>query len=242
MDLLSAFTLSLGLGINSDIQTSDVFSTKGRAGYHLKLEHDPSDFSLWGSYYNKEHYAVGQPIFKSGTWVAGLGYDIDVSDKVEINLGLGVAGFTNANVQQVSSNGPDTVFPEGVAIVGEAAFTYLVGRHNVEGRPIPIPPEQYENYNQDYGSGWKHRSPEFFGRIGLSYNLSSQWEVAAQFNIFNPKSTMWISKTEIAQDIIDYGLKAPNFNPCQYESGCGFWVEDRTWGMNSFELTLSYQW
>lgn len=237
----TAFTLSLGFGLNSDIQTSDNFTTKGLDGYHLKLEHDPSDFSLWGSYYDKRHYALGQPIFHSGLWAVGVGYDIDLTDDLEITLGIGWAGHTNADVQQVTSNGPNTAFPEGDAIVGEVAFTYLVGRHQQDGRGIPIPPEEYENNNQGYGSGWKHRQ-DIFGRIGLTYNISSQWEVGAHLNIFNPKSKMWISKSEIAQDIIDYGIQAPNFNPCQYPTGCGFWVEDTSWGMNSFEITISYHW
>lgn len=243
MELLSAFTLSLGLGLNSDIQTSDYFSTQGRFAGHVKLEHEPSNINIWGSYYDKNHYAVGQPIFKSGTWAVGVGYDFDLSDDLEFNVGVGWAGFTNANVQQVPSYSigqENENFPVGSTIVGEAAFTYLTGRHAQDSRPIPIPLEEYENYKQDYGSGWKIRQ-DLFLRFGVTYDISSQWELGAQANIFNPKTNMWIAKSEIAQDIIDYGLSAPNFNPCQY-SGCGFWVEDTKWGMNSFEITINYRW
>ena len=244
MEFISAFTLSLGLGLSSDIQTSDYFTTQGRFGGHVKLEHEPSNFNLWGSYYDKNHYAMGQPIFESGTWAAGVGYDLDLSDKLELNLGVGLAGFTSANVQQVPSYSVEQEnanFPVGSTIVGEAAFTYLTGRHQKDGRPIPIPLEEYNNYKQDFGSGWRHRQDVFF-RIGVSYDISSQWELGAQMNIFNPKTVMWISRSEIAQDIIDYGLDAPNFNPCVYKGNCGFWVEDTKWGMNSFEMTISYRW
>lgn len=244
MDFLSAFTLTLGMGVTSEIQTSDYFSTQGRFGGHLKLEHEPTNVNIWSSYYSKDHIAMGQPIFNdAGLAVVGIGYDFDLNDKLELNLGIGWGFNLNSDVQQVtsySSNQANENFPVGSTIVGEAAFTYLVGRHNKPGRDIPIPVEQYENYRQDYGSGWRIRD-DVFMRVGVTYDISSQWELGAQFNVFNPKTNMWIADNEIAQDIIDYGLGAPNFNPCVYDS-CGFWVEDTKWGMNSLEFTINYRW
>jgi opacity protein-like surface antigen len=243
---LTTLTLSLGLGINSNLAFQNDFKVEGRTGYHLKLEHDPSDFSILASYYDKEHKVLGQPLFKAGTIAAGVGYDIDLNDNLELNIGIGLATFAGADVQQVTSGKSRPGFPQaGNAIVGEAAFTYLVNRHANDGRSIPLSPESYQNYRQDYGSGWSHRSPEFFGRIGMTYKLSDQWELGTQINIFNPNTNMWIANSEIAQDVIDGGVKHPNFNPCapQYaQVGCGWWTEDLAWDMNSVEFTINYRW
>jgi hypothetical protein len=240
---LSTLTLSLGLGINSNLAFQNDFKVEGRPGYHLKLEHDPSDFSVWASYYRKEHKVLGQPLWKTGLIAAGVGYDIDITNNLEINVGVGVGVFTGANVQQVNSGQSREGYPQaGDAIVGEVAFTYLVGRHQVDGRPVPLPEDSYQNFNQAYGSGWQHRSPEFYGRIGITYKLSDQWELGTQVNIFNPNTNMWIARSEISSDVIQYGVKAPNFNPCVYKGGCGWWTEDLTWDMNSVEFTINYRW
>ena len=240
MDILSALTLTVGMGINSPIQSSDYFSTQGRFAGHLKLEHESSNLNIWGSYYDKDHILMGQPISKSALFATGVGYDFDLTDKLEMNLGVGWAFNIRSNIQQVPSYATDqgdNPYPIGASILGEAAFTYLVGRHNHPGRDIPLPIEEYENYKQDYGSGWKIRDDVFL-RVGLAYDISSQWELGAQLNIFNPKTNIWIARSEIAQGVIDEGL----INPCEYKGGCGFWVEDTTWGMNSLELTINYRW
>jgi hypothetical protein len=227
MDILSAFTVSLGIGV-TQYEDSRPLNYEGGAAAHIKLEHEGSNVNLWTSYYEGNYSALGQRIFSDGYYAFGIGYDFDLTDKLEVSLGVGVGVPRNAKVAQINSS---PGYAENI-IIGEVAYTLLVANHNVsEDRPIPIPEEERIEYRQTYGSGWSINSSPFL-RLGLGYHATKNWRVGAQVNLFNPKTEYWIASSEVATQIV-----AGTANP----EVVGWWKERETWNMNSVEITVSYE-
>ena len=227
MDILSAFTFSIGLGTTQYLDTGNL-NYSGDVAAHIKLEHDGSNISLWGSYYEGRYSAIGQSLFTEGYAAFGLGYDFDLTDKLEVSLGAGIGVPLNSDIAQANSS---PGFADDI-VVGEVAYTLLVANHNVsDDRPIPIPEEERLEYGQLYGSGWSV-DPAPFIRIGLGYHATQNWRVGVQANFFNPDTDYWIASSEIAPQVIDGTANS---------GVVGWWRETESWNMNSVELTVTYE-
>jgi opacity protein-like surface antigen len=203
---VAALALQLGISANQQIGAESELDYRETVGVSLSLGSTEAPLYGWGSLSKGKHYILGQPTSSAYTAGLGLGYQYDFNDTFYVKLEAGV-GYphidSNKSIQQ------------------EAVYTYLVRRHNVPSRPIPVNPlypydqESYETtWELDYG---------FMGRVGLGINATESWRVELSYKYFNPKGLL---------EIYDQELR---------DAGGGWWQEYASVNMNAVEFGIRYE-
>jgi len=131
---------------------------------HLKVGSKNRPIYLWGSYSDPEVGLLGQRFFTLETAAVGLGAKKDFDD-ISVFFELGYA-----------FNDPET---EKIGIQQEVIYTYLVGRHNVHNRPVPLDldrPYDQTSYQTSY-----EVEDAFMGRIGIGYQVLDHLKVTAAY-------------------------------------------------------------
>jgi len=198
--------LAIGVLLNSPINVNDTFSLDNRLGVSLEL-HESGGSYIWADYIpNNELRLLGQRLSEIDNFNAGLGYSVELNNKVNLFMEAGWSHLA-VNTKEV--------------IKQEVTYTYLVSRHNVYNRPVPVPVSV--PYDQtSYGSEWSLQDGFTF-KVGAEVELNKDWSLSASYVILNPEYNISI------------------WDPATIDIGGGYWTETNDLNMNSFEMRLEYK-
>jgi hypothetical protein len=186
-------------------------------GFTFPLEGDVEEvqhFQFRGGYKNFyltyeavdewKHYTLGQQNMETDVNQYGVGFRYPV-DTFEVYIEGGMADLNSKYYE-----------PSG----SEVAYTYLVGRHAVGDRRIPVPCA----YNSDcYSSEWNIESESPFATVGIAWAPIDHFKVQASYTYLQPE--------------YDVNIKRPD-----YEAGQGYWRETGRVDMGSFKVTVLVFW
>jgi hypothetical protein len=185
--------IGAGQAIYSDNDSSTDWTLQGRVG------HKAFPLYLTAGWDQPKVKVLGQPIADTNIYTFGLGtwYEVgSVSLFVESGLAL-VDPEIDSGVQQ------------------EVVYTYLVGRHNVEGRPVPV---DVVNGNEGYTSSYEVDDAPFL-RIGAQWQVFEHVAVSASYRFLEADTEMFIKRSG-------------------WEEGKGYWREDNTANFGAAEVVL----
>jgi opacity protein-like surface antigen len=189
------------VGVNQSIYTDESPSEWSFGG---QIGHERTPVYLWASYEAPKVKVLGQPMGDTDIFSVGLGASQELVE--------GLSVFAEGGYSFVDLEANDRV-------VNEVAYTYLVGRHAVGDRVIPVPCA--------YGSGCYEDTYEvdngFVARIGAQWQVTDNVAVrgAYKWAYFDQEITM----------------RRPD-----WQEGTGYWREDTTLDLSSFELGVWYVW
>lgn len=187
---------------NQPINEVSEFNFEPRVGFHAELVHNTNAY-LWASNVPGAGVRIlGQGISHMDNYGVGIGYKAHVTNNLNI--------FIEYGVDNVGLSTDDDVKQEVV-------YTYLVGRHNVYGRPVPVinPHDQ-----TSFTTSWDIDDAATF-RVGAEYEIDNNWSVSAAYKFFSPKATMTLKDPIIA--------------------GGGYWTETNRLNMDAFVFRLNYK-
>ena len=172
---------------------------------HLKLGKKDFPVYMWGSYSEPEAGLLGQRFSKLKTSGIGLGAKKDFDD-ISVFLELGYA-----------INDPETV---KIGVQQEVVYTYLVGRHNVYNRPVPL--DLIGPYDQRSYETSHEVDDAFMGRIGIGYQVFDHLKVTGAYKYHTPNTKYQI------------------WDQARRDAGGGWWQESGQTNLNSFEFAILY--
>ncbi len=198
---LTALTLSVALGYS---QYTDEEGPEPEVHYKIEVGHEESPLYAFGGYEQLDVRMLGQAIGELDIFSVGLGARKNIGDFfVYGELGYGV--LDNSPVDKIQQ---------------EIVYTELVGRHNVEFRPIPVYPqgpydqESYETvYEVDDG---------ILGAIGVGYQPTEHLSFTIAYRPFYVREHM---------EIYDEERRA---------RGGGWWQESRSLDLSSWQLSTRW--
>jgi hypothetical protein len=207
MELLTSLVLQFGVAVNLDLSYNDNFYYDENPSYHLKLHRDELPVYLTSSYSSSTSTLVlGQDAAKSNIASFGLGFKKEFYDGVNVfsEVALGMVDYkpNQNNVQEV-------------------AYTYLVSRHQVEGRPIPVTVNY--DYDQDSYSASLEIDNGYMLTFGIGFDVTDYFKVNTAYRHFQPKGNIAIWDEE------------------SRSKGLGYWNENIRVPMNSLQLQLLWQ-
>lgn len=201
MDFLGGLVLQAGVSLNSPAGDSDVVDFREIESYHLKLHKDEMPAYLWASNTEQENFVLGQGISTIDANAFGFGLKHKVSPKVTV---FGEIGYSLNNETN------------DVVIQQEVIYTYLVDRHNVFNRPVPVEvnrPYDQESYETTYTI-----ENSFMAKIGVEYSVTDWFSVGAAYR-FN--------RMEAKFELYDQERR---------DAGQGYWEERQTLDAGAFEV------
>lgn len=195
------------LGISLNIATAgDVLDYEEDYGVHVKVQHETFPVYGWASYQQGEFFILGQGVADTQAPSVGLGVTRDITPRLSVFAETGMA------FNKLSNDKP---------IVQETAYTYLVGRHEVENRPVPVTvnyPYDQESYDTTYAV-----DNAFVAKLGLNFQISDSWSTSVAYRYS-------VANTLI--EIFDFGAK---------EAGLGWWMEEATTDTSAVEVQFLYR-
>lgn len=206
LELLAAISVQVGVGYGVSTSSTEIYEY--RPAYNLELEVGPrqKNYYAWISGSNGSWKILGQSLTDVNTVSAGVGYNLDFTDKISLFVEGGYAvpklSGTNELVQQ------------------EVVYTYLVGRHNVENRPVPVPigpPYDTSTYSTEIDI----RSSAVIN-VGVEFEITENFSTEIGFKFLQPKTNVKL------------------FNEEWVAEGGGYWEENKTLNMNSIGLTFNW--
>lgn len=198
--------LIFGIGLNVTDPGAELHYEEP-AALHLKVKHEDYPVYAWGSFGRGEYFVLGQGTAKTQALSAGLGLTHDLTPKVSVFAEAGVT-FNKLD--------------NDLVIQQEVAFTYLVDRHHVPTRPIPV--QTGADYDQDtYETTFEVNNP-VVAKLGVNFDISNRWSTSVAYR--------W-SKTDTLIEIYDFGAK---------EAGLGWWMEEASTDTSAIEVQLLFRW
>ena len=200
MDLLVGLLLEAGV-FNSSFRenTSDEVTYRFRAGYE--------NMYLWYGKEKPDVNVLGQ--FMGNTTIDGFGvgtrYDIGKL-AVFIEGGYGFVSLDAQKSQQYEVN-----------------YTYLVGRHAVGNRRIPLDCASSGCYGGDFGTDYSI-DDAVMGRVGIEYQAFKHGKLSASYR--------WMHADEYIA-IYDFDRR---------EANAGWWEETNTRNFSAFEIGILINW
>lgn len=205
LSLLTGLALELGISLNQPLYPTSAFTNyQEKYGLHVELEKE--NWFLWGSYADTRNFVLGQRMSDNDVFMGGVGYQFEISEglRVELGAGWGEVEHTNdLNNQQ------------------EIAYTYLVGRHNVANRPIPVT----TNYPYDqvsYATTWEIEGAPVI-KFGVEKDIGKNFSVGIQARYFAPRTLIEIYDEE------------------QRASGGGWWREYDAINASAIEVKFNLE-
>jgi len=170
-----------------------------RAGYK-------NVYVTWGNTDAHSTSILGQQIFESEITTLGLGVRYPFKDDFEVYIEVGEADLDS----EYSPNAG-----------AEVAYTFLVGRHAVEGRPVPVPCARYRA--GCYDSDWNLEQETPYATIGVAWAPVDHIKVQMSYRFMNPSYDVYIKKPD-------------------WKEGEGYWRESNNIDMGSANATILFFW
>jgi len=207
MDILTSLALQIRIAINSDLSFNDNFYYDEHASYHLKLQTEELPIYLASSYSpSTSTLVLGQDSSKNNITSFGIGFKKEFYEGINIFTELAL-GIVDSNPNQNN--------------VQEVAYTYLVSRHQVDGRPIPV------NISYDYDQSSYKASLEidnsYMFTFGIGFDVTDYLKVNTAYRHFQPKGNIAIWDEEYRA------------------MGLGYWNENIRVPMNSLQLQILWE-
>lgn len=204
MDFLGGLILQAGLSANIPTGDSDIIDFREAVAIHAKVHSEVSPAYIWGSYTWQGNYVLGQKISKIEAPSIGIGITYSLTPTLRLFGEIGYS-FNNQNNQSSRS-----------AIQQEVVYTYLVGRHNVFNRPVPV--NLIGPYDQDsYETTYKIEN-SLVAKIGIEYKVND-W--------FNVNMAYKYNRMNVLFEMYDEEQRA---------GGGGYWMEDETMDAGAVEV------
>ena len=196
-DVLFEVGLGYTFPLDGDVEEARNFQFRG--GYQTV-------YATWEVVDEWEHFILGQSVMETDVSQFGVGIRYPI-EQFEVYIETGVADL-------------DTQYNEPAG--SEVAYTYLVGRHDVGDRRIPVPCA----YGSDcYSSEWNIESDSPFGTVGVAWAPVDHLKVQASYTYLRPE--------------FDVEIKRPDFDA---SVNPGYWRETGRMDMDSFKLTVLLFW
>jgi len=187
------------VGVYQSIYTDEAASEWSFGG---RLGHSSTPAYLVASYEGPDVKILGQPMGSMDIFTVGLGAPHEVSEGFSLYIEGGWAFIDLA---------------KNDAIVQEVAYTWLVGRHGVEGPVIPVDFCYKHCFSSSYDV-----DDGFTARIGGTWDITEHWAISGSYK--------W---TYLDQEITI-------FDPEKRANGGGYWREDETLDLSSVEIGVMY--
>lgn len=146
----------------------------------------------------------------------------EVTELSDTSFGVGVNHYITYRLSVFGEVGGSVLKASNKEVVQqEVVYTYLVDRHNVYDRPIPVTtlyPYDQTSYNTDL----EYKQSLIF-RVGAAYDISHNWRVSAAYKNYSAVATTSLYDAELRQ------------------SGGGYWTENNNINLSSFELRVEYK-
>lgn len=201
MDFLAGLVLQAGVSANIPTGDSDIIDFREAGAVHLKLHNSESPVYVWGSYNKQGNYVLGQKISVIDAPSFGLGVKYCLTPTLRL---FGEVGY--------SFNNQDN----RIGTQQEVVYTYLVDRHNVFNRPIPVN-VQYP-YDQDSYATTYEIDNSVVAKIGIEYQVND-W--------FSVNGTFKYNRMNVLFELYDEEQRA---------NGFGYWMEDETMDASALEV------
>jgi opacity protein-like surface antigen len=196
MSCLLAICLSIGVTANTYADLGDTQSFKFKAG---------NQTYLWSEFENQRVKVLGQGLNEPDMYSFGVGFK-ETYKKIDVFL---EAGWTHIE-------GNPSEFEQQ-----EVVYTFLVGRHNVHNRPVPV--KLKHPYDQDSYSTVYDLEGGFMGRLGVSYPLTNSIDLSLSYKFFTAAEhmAMWDNRRE--------------------QGTGGWWEETNGRDLSTWGLGISYE-
>lgn len=201
MDFLAGLVLQAGVSANIPTGDSDIIDFREAGAVHLKLHNSESPVYVWGSYNRQGNYVLGQKISVIDAPSLGLGVKYCLTPTLRL---FGEIGY--------SFNNQDN----RIGTQQEVVYTYLVDRHNVFNRPIPVN-VQYP-YDQDSYATTYEIDNSVVAKIGIEYQVND-W--------FSVNGTFKYNRMNVLFELYDEE---------QIANGFGYWIEHETMDGSALEV------
>ena len=205
--MIAEFALTVALLMGQTTGTNEPIDYRETASVHISHDFDNTGgFYPWISGDIGKGYLLGQSVSDFATVAGGVGYTHGLSDRINFRAEAGIAYPIHRSNQDIQQ---------------EVVYTYLVGRHESEFRPLPVYPEG--PYDQDsYETTW-HVDYGAYLRLGFSMAVTDAISVEVHYKFFQPKGTLeiWDEETRAA--------------------GGGWWQEYRTIDMSTIQLGIGWE-
>jgi hypothetical protein len=201
MDFLAGLVLQAGVSVNTPSGDSDIIDFRERVAFHLKAHDSESPVYAWGSYTRKNNYVLGQKISVVDSPSLGVGIKYCLSPTLRL---FGEIGYS-------FNNQDNRIVPQQ-----EVVYTYLVGRHNVFNRPIPV--NVTRPYDQDSYATKYEIDNSVVTKLGIEYQVNDWFSVNATYKY---------DRMDVLFELYDEEQRA---------AGLGYWMEDGTLDASAIEV------
>lgn len=214
-NLLTALVLSTG--VQYSLPVADDIVTQAYPTIYVEASLEDKPLYIWTSISaSEEVYVLGQRMHRDNNPSFGFGYTLDFTPKIHGYLeagykfrGQGYYDFANA----------------------EIAYTYLVGRHNVFGRPVPLELRNGRAHIDSYEYTFDIENSILFN-IGIEAELTENLSLKAGYTIERANILWEIYEEDRKQEWDSTG------GNCSKQ--CGYWMEYDTLRGDGFVLGLKY--
>jgi hypothetical protein len=205
--MIAEFALTVALLMGQTIGTNEPIDYREAGSVHIQHRDDRlGGFYPWASGDIGQGYLLGQSVSDFATVAGGVGYSHSLGQRLKFRAEAGMAY---------------PIHRSNHAIQQEVVYTYLVGRHESEFRPVPVSPTR--PYDQDsYETTW-HVDYGAYARVGLEFEAGKHLRVLMYYKYFQPKGLF---------EIWDEEAKA---------NGGGWWQEYRTIDMSTIQLGIGWE-
>ena len=208
--MLQAIALTVAVLMGQSTGTNEPIDYRETASVYARqtiyTTDDAGGFHAWASGDYGQGYLLGQSVSDYFTGSVGLGYGYSLTDKLELRVEAGVGYPLARNNHEIQQ---------------EVAYTYLVGRHESEWRPVPVTVER--PYGQDTYATTLHYDYGAVIRLGAEFEVTDNLSVLVNFKYFHPKTLI---------EIYDQEAK---------DNGGGWWQEYRSTDMSTIQVGLGWR-
>lgn len=215
-EFLSALVLTTG--IQYSLPVADGVVTHDHPTLYLQVAREDSPLYLWSSVsISEEVFVLGQRMHRNANPSLGFGYTLDFSPRI--------SGFIEAGYKIRGDGYYDFAN-------SEIAYTYLVSRHNVAGRPVPV--GLGPNGNADvFENGYT-----FEIENSLLFNIGIEAKVTEALSL---RFGYTVERADMLWEIYEPERKAEwDSTGGNCTKLCGYWMEYDVLRSDAFTFSMQY--
>lgn len=203
--MLAAIALTVAVLMGQSTGTNEPIDYRETAGAYIN-QSIGAGFHGWASAEYGQGYLVGQSVSDFLTGSVGLGYSHRIADRLNLLAEAGVGYPLSRNDHGIQQ---------------EVAYTYLVGRHESEWRPVPVTVDR--PYGQSTYETTLHYDYGAVIRLGVEFEATDNLSVFVFYKYFHPKTLI---------EIYDQDAK---------DNGGGWWQEYRSTDMSTVQVGIGWR-